>query len=72
MGSEDSPVERNEKEIAKKEGFFNHWINESILYERSVSAFVRLIFINDALNIITRLFFRLIRGIERLEDVIRF
>jgi hypothetical protein len=37
-----------------------------------VSAFVRFIFINGALDIITRLFFRLIRGIKRLKDVMRF
>ena len=37
-----------------------------------MSAFVRLIFINGALDIITRLFFRLIRGIERLKDIMRF
>jgi hypothetical protein len=72
MGSEDSPVKRNEKEMAKKEDFFNYWIDESILYKKSVSAFVRLIFTNGAFDIITRLFFRLVRGIERLEDMIRF
>jgi hypothetical protein len=37
-----------------------------------MSAFVRFIFINGAFDIITRLFFRLVRGIERLEDIIRF
>jgi hypothetical protein len=58
--------------MAKKEDFFNHWVNESILYKRNVSIFVRFIFINGALDIITRLLFRLIRGIKRLKDVIRF
>jgi hypothetical protein len=72
MGSENSPMERNEKEMIKKEGFFNYWIDESILYKRSVSAFVRFIFINGIFDIITRLFFRLIRGIKRLKDVMRF
>jgi hypothetical protein len=70
--SENSPVERSEKEMAKKEGFFNHWIDESISYKRNVSAFVRLIFTNGAFNVITRLLFRLVRGIKRLKDVIRF
>jgi hypothetical protein len=37
-----------------------------------MSAFIRFIFINGVLNIITRLLFRLIRGIERLKDVMRF
>jgi hypothetical protein len=72
MGSEDSPVERSEEEIIKKEGFFNYWVNESILYERSVSIFVRFIFTNGVFDVITRLFFRLIRGIERLKDIMRF
>jgi hypothetical protein len=72
MGSEDSPVKRNEKEIIKKKNFFNHWINESILYKRNVSAFVRFIFINGIFDIITRLFFRLIRGIKRLKNIMRF
>jgi hypothetical protein len=72
MGSEDSLIERSEKKIAKKKDFFNYWINESISYKRSVNAFVRLIFINGVFDIITRLFFRLVRGIKRLEDVIRF
>ena len=58
--------------MAKKEGFFNYYINESILYKRNVSVFVRLIFINGAFDIITRLLFRLIRGVKRLEDVMRF
>jgi hypothetical protein len=58
--------------MTKKKGFFNHWVNESISYKRSVSAFVRLIFINDAFDITTRLLLRLIRGIKRLKDVMRF
>jgi hypothetical protein len=58
--------------MIKKKDFFNYWVNEFISYKRNVSAFVRLIFINGAFDITTRLFFRLIRGIERLEDVIRF
>jgi hypothetical protein len=37
-----------------------------------MSAFVCLIFINNVFDIITRLFFRLVRGIERLKDMIRF
>jgi hypothetical protein len=72
MGSENSPVECSEEEMAKKKGFFNYWVNEFILYERNVSTFVRFMFINGALDIITRLFFRLIRGIERLKNVMRF
>jgi hypothetical protein len=72
MESEDSPIKRSEKEIIKKEGFFNHWVNESILYKRSVSTFVRFIFLNGVFDIITRLFFRLIRGIKRLKDIISF
>jgi hypothetical protein len=58
--------------MAKKEDFFNYWIDESILYKRSMSAFVRFMFINGVFDIITRLFFRLVRGIKRLKDVIRF
>jgi hypothetical protein len=65
-------VERSEKKITKKKGFFNHWVNESILYKRNVSVFVRFMFINGVLDIITRLLFRLIRGIKRLEDMMRF
>jgi hypothetical protein len=37
-----------------------------------MSAFVRFIFINGAFDVITRLFFRLVRGIERLKNVMRF
>jgi hypothetical protein len=37
-----------------------------------MSAFVRFIFINGVFNIITRLLFRLIRGIKRLKNIIRF
>ena len=58
--------------MIKKEDFFNYQIDESILYERSVSVFVCLIFIDGAFDIITRLLFRLIRGVKRLENVIRF
>ena len=72
MESEDSPVKCSEEEMIKKEGFFNHWVNESILYERSINAFVRFIFIDSVFDIITRLFFRLIRGIKRLKNMIRF
>jgi hypothetical protein len=72
MGSEDLPVKRSEKEMAKKENFFNYWIDESILYKRSVSVFIRLIFINGVFDVITRLFFYLIRGVKRLKDMMRF
>jgi hypothetical protein len=72
MGSEDSPVKRSEEEMVKKKGFFNYWVDESILYKRNMSIFVRFIFINNAFDIITRLFFRLIRGVKRLKNVIRF
>jgi hypothetical protein len=65
-------MKRSEKKIIKKKGFFNHWVDESILYKKSINAFVRFIFINGALDIITRLFFRLIRDIKRLKDIIRF
>jgi hypothetical protein len=65
-------MKRSEEEMIKKKGFFNYWVNESILYKRSVSAFVRFIFIDSVFDIITRLFFCLIRGIKRLKNVIRF
>jgi hypothetical protein len=72
MGSEDSPIKRNKKKMAKKKDFFNHWVDESILYKRNMSAFVRLIFIDSAFDIITRFLFRLVRGIERLKNIMRF
>jgi hypothetical protein len=50
-------VKRSEKKMIKKEDFFNHWVDESILYERNVNTFVRLMFINGAFDIITRFFF---------------